>query len=245
MDNSLADFIRRLERINITLKEEQLSCFQKYYEILVEQNQYMNLTAITGYEDVLLKHYVDCLAVNIVPVFQKIISEPESRIIDVGTGAGFPGIPIKIAFPKPYMDLLDSLNKRVGFLNQVIAQTGLEKIRTFHGRAEDFANKQEFRQQYDMCVSRAVANLSTLSEYCLPFIKINGYFIALKSGEISEELNAAKRAIFLLGGQIQEVIPYTLPESDIERNFVVIRKVENTSKKYPRKAGLPSKEPLK
>lgn len=245
MNNSLANFVHRLERLNITLKEEQLSRFQKYYEILVEQNQYMNLTAITEYEDVLLKHYVDCLAVNIVPVFQKVISDRKSRIIDVGTGAGFPGIPIKIAFPEPYMDLLDSLNKRVGFLNRVIEQTGLKKIRTFHGRAEDFANKQEFRQQYDMCVSRAVANLSTLSEYCLPFIKINGYFIALKSGEISEELNEAKKAIFLLGGQIQEVIPYTLPESDIERNFVVIRKAENTSKKYPRKAGLPSKEPLK
>lgn len=245
MNNSLMNFVHRLEKLNIILTEQQLSQFQKYYEILVEQNQYMNLTAITEYEDVLLKHYVDCLAVNIVPVFRQIISEKQNKIIDVGTGAGFPGIPIKIAFPETTIDLLDSLNKRISFLNYVIEQTSLNKIRTFHGRAEDFANKPEFRQQYDMCVSRAVANLSTLSEYCLPFIKINGYFIALKSGEIIEELNAAKSAVFLLGGEVQEVIPCTLPESDIERNFVVIRKIKSTPKKYPRKAGLPSKEPLK
>lgn len=245
MNDALMNFVRRLERLHITLDEKQLDQFQKFYEILVEQNQYMNLTAITEYEDVLLKHYVDCLAVNVVPVFQKLISLRQTKVIDVGTGAGFPGIPIKIAFPETEIDLLDSLNKRIHFLNTVIVQTGLEKIRTFHGRAEDFANKPEFRQQYDMCVSRAVANLSTLSEYCLPFIKTDGYFIALKSGEILEEVNAAKNAISILGGQIEEVFPYTLPDSDIERNFVIIRKVKDTLKRYPRKAGLPSKEPLK
>lgn len=245
MNDTLMYFLQRLEKLQITLSENQLNQFQKFYEILVEQNQYMNLTAITEYEDVLLKHYVDCLAVNVVPVFRKMISEHHVKIIDVGTGAGFPGIPIKITFPEVNIDLLDSLNKRINFLNTVITQTGLENIRTFHGRAEDFANKPEFRQQYDMCVSRAVANLSTLSEYCLPFIKSDGYFIALKSGDIIEELNAAKNAVSILGGFIEEVIPYTLPDSDIERNFVIIKKVKSTLNRYPRKAGLPSKEPLK
>lgn len=245
MNDALVNFVRRLDKLNIILNEKQLDQFQKFYEILVEQNQYMNLTAITEYEDVLLKHYVDCLAVNIVPVFQKLVSEHYVKVIDVGTGAGFPGIPIKIVFPEVHIDLLDSLNKRINFLNTVIMQTGLDKIRTFHGRAEDYANKQEFRQQYTLCVSRAVANLSTLSEYCLPFIKTDGYFIALKSGDILEEVNTAKNAISILGGQIEDVLPYTLPDSDIERNFVIIRKVKNTLKRYPRKAGLPSKEPLK
>lgn len=245
MDSSFNNFIQRLDKLNIILSDKQLSQFQQFYEILVEQNQYMNLTAITEYEDVLLKHYIDCLAVNVVPVFKQLVSKKQVKIIDVGTGAGFPGVPIKIAFPDVNMDLLDSLNKRINFLNNVIEQTGLEKIRTFHGRAEDFANKPDFREQYHLCVSRAVANLSTLSEYCLPYIKVNGFFIALKSGEIAEELNAAKKAVSILGGQVQEVIPYTLPDSDIERNFVVIKKIQSTPKKYPRKAGLPSKEPLK
>lgn len=244
MDSSLEKFIQRLEKLNITLTEKQLEQFQKYYEILVDRNQYMNLTAITEYDDVLLKHYVDCLAVNVVPVFRKLVQNPV-RIIDVGTGAGFPGVPIKIAFPNVNIDLLDSLNKRIHFLDSVIEQISLEQIHTFHGRAEDFANNPLFREQYDLCVSRAVANLSTLSEYCLPYIRQNGFFIALKSGEIVEELQAAEKAIHILGGKIQEVIPYTLPESDIERNFVVIEKVSITPKKYPRKAGLPSKEPLK
>lgn len=245
MNDALVNFVHRLEKLNIILNEEQLNQFHRFYEILVEQNQYMNLTAITQYEDVLLKHYIDCLAVNVVPVFQKLISQHQTKIIDVGTGAGFPGIPIKITFPEVNIDLLDSLNKRINFLNTVIAQTGLRKIRTFHGRAEDFANKTDFRQQYDLCVSRAVANMSTLSEYCLPFIRTDGYFIALKSGDISEEMNYATNAILILGGQIEDIISYTLPDSDIERNFVVIRKVKNTLKRYPRKAGLPSKEPLK
>ncbi len=245
MNPSFYNFIQRLDKLNISLTEKQLSQFQQYYEILVEQNQFMNLTAITEYEDVLLKHYVDCLAVNVIPVFRKIVSKSQAKIIDIGTGAGFPGIPIKIAFPDVKMDLLDSLNKRITFLNRVIEQTELKNIQTFHGRAEDYANKPDFREQYDLSISRAVANLSTLSEYCLPYIKVNGYFIALKSGEITEEQKAAEKAISILGGELEEVIPFILPDSDIERSFVVIRKVKSTSGKYPRKAGLPSKEPLK
>lgn len=245
MNTSLELFIQRLNKLDIVLTDKQLEQFQLYYEILVEQNQYMNLTAITEYDDVLLKHFADCLAVNVVPVFQKLISDNHVRVIDVGTGAGFPGLPIKIAFPHIYIDLLDSLNKRINFLNDVIAQIDLDRVRTFHGRAEDFGNNKEYREKYDLCVSRAVANLSTLSEYCLPYIKNNGYFIALKSGEIADEIEAAKNAISILGGEVQECIPFTLPESDINRNFVVIKKIKNTPNKYPRKAGLPSREPLK
>lgn len=243
---NLADetFIRRLVQLNITLAENQLNQLKEYYNVLVEQNQYMNLTAITEYEDVLLKHYVDCLAVYVVPEFVK-LAAAGAKMIDVGTGAGFPGVPLKIAFPELKVDLLDSLNKRIQFLNQVIDILGLSDINAYHGRAEDFAKLSNYREQYDLCVSRAVANLTTLSEYCLPFIKKGGYFIALKSGEIQEELNSSKKAINILGGSMIKVQHFVLPESDIERSFVVIKKVQETPKKYPRKAGLPSKEPIK
>lgn len=244
MNSSRDIFVRRLAQLNITLSDEQLGQFDDYYHILVEQNRYMNLTAITEYEDVLLKHYVDCLAVNVVPCFNKLLYEKNVRVIDVGTGAGFPGIPLKIAFPDLQIDLLDSLNKRIHFLSQVIDSLNLKGINAYHGRAEDFANNINYREKYDLCVSRAVANLTTLSEYCLPFIKKDGLFIALKSGEINKELISSQNAIDILGGSVLEVIPFTLPESDIERSFVVIRKIKNTPKKYPRKAGLPSKEPL-
>lgn len=245
MNSSRELFVKRLNQLNITLSDEQIGMFDEYYHILYEQNQYMNLTAITDYDDVLLKHYIDCLAVNVVPNFHDLICQKQNvRVIDVGTGAGFPGIPLKIAFPDLQIDLLDSLNKRINFLNHVIENLNLKNINAFHGRAEDFANNVNHREKYDLCVSRAVANLTTLSEYCLPFIKKDGLFIALKSGEIKEELKSSQNAVDILGGTILEVIPYILPESDIERSFVVIKKIKNTPKKYPRKAGLPSKEPL-
>ncbi len=237
-------FLNRLKELNIELSEVQLKQFDKYYEMLVEKNKVMNLTAITEYEDVLLKHYVDCLAVNIVPQFREIIKQGV-KVIDVGTGAGFPGIPLKIAFPEINISLLDSLNKRINFLNEVVENLQLTDVNTFHGRAEDFANNAGHREKYDLCVSRAVANLTTLSEYCLPFINVGGMFIALKSGDIENELAESKHAIKILGGEVTEVIHYTLPDSDIERSFVVIKKIGKTPKKYPRKAGLPSKEPLK
>ena len=166
------------------------------------------------------------------------------NVIDVGTGAGFPGLALKIAYPNLKITLLDSLNKRIQFLNEVIQKLQLEEITTIHGRAEDYSKREEYREKFDLCVSRAVANLSTLSEYCLPYVKKGGYFVSYKSEKVSEEIIIAEHAIKILGGIIDRQVEFYLPKSDIYRNLFVIKKVENTPKKYPRKAGLPSKEPL-
>ena len=165
-------------------------------------------------------------------------------MIDIGTGAGFPGIPLKIAFPELKITLLDSLNKRVNFLNEVIEMLGLKDVTAIHGRAEDYAKQKEHREKYDFCVSRAVANLSTLSEYCIPFVKEGGSFISYKSGKIDEELSQAENAVKILGGKVQNVVKFPLVDTDMDRSFVVIKKMKPTAKKYPRKAGLPAKEPL-
>lgn len=231
-----------LSEFSIELSELQLHQFYQYFELLIEWNKVMNLTTITEVEDVVTKHFVDSL--SLVKVLPDLKSE-QVQILDMGTGAGFPGIPLKIVFPELEITLLDSLNKRINFLNEVIEQLGLKKIKAVHGRAEDYGRDREYREKYDYCVSRAVANLSTLSEYCMPYVKIGGAFIPYKSGKIEEELNQAKGAVKLLGGKIEEVITFMLPKTDVERSFVVVRKKEGTSKKYPRKAGLPGKEPLK
>ena len=231
--------VKGLSELGLTITEEQIEKFDKYYEMLIETNKVMNLTSITEYDEVIIKHFIDSLlVVNIFDINQS------KKMIDVGTGAGFPGIPIKIMFPHLQITLLDSLNKRLKFLNNVIDELGLESIETVHGRAEDIARKEEFREQYDLCVSRAVANLATLSEYCLPYVKVGGCFIPYKSGEIDEELNNSKKAVQILGGKIEEVVKFQLPDTDIGRSFVKIKKNKNTAKKYPRKAGLPAKEPL-
>lgn len=175
----------------------------------------------------------------------KDLSQKEYSIIDVGTGAGFPGIPLKIAYPNLKITLLDSLNKRVKFLQNVIDELGLNNIEGMHGRAEDYGLNTKYREKYDLCVSRAVANLSTLSEYCLPFVKVGGSFISYKSGTIEEEVKQAKGAIKILGGKIQEVLKFSLEEAEAERSFIVIEKKDRISAKYPRKAGMPSKDPLK
>lgn len=218
------------------IQQEQLSI---YYEMLVEKNKVMNLTAITEFEDVLEKHFLDSIAVACYVNLTDQLS-----LIDLGTGAGFPGMPLKIMFPNLKFTLADSLNKRIVFLNEVIDELKLEGITTIHGRAEDLASDKNYRERYDYCVSRAVANLSTLSEYCLPFVKVGGTFISYKSGEIEEELTAAKKAIFLLGGQMSKVVPFQLEGTDISRSFVMIEKVKKTSRAYPRKSGIPSKKPL-
>lgn len=234
---------REVEKIDIQLDNKQLEQFLIYYELLVEWNRVMNLTAITEYKEVVQKHFVDSLSIIKAVDIERLQSESKS-VIDIGTGAGFPGIPIKIAFPKLEITLLDSLNKRIRFLNTVIEKLELENIETIHGRAEDYAKQDKYREQYDVCVSRAVANLSTLSEYSLPFVKTRGYFISYKAENVEEEIKKSEKAITLLGGKVDEVIKFNLPDTDIKRAIIKIRKENLTSKKYPRKSGIPSKEPL-
>lgn len=236
----LDSFLKDLEELQISLSEKQLLQFMTYYEMLVEWNQVMNLTAITDFDEVMKKHFID--SISLIKAYD--VSSSVS-VIDIGTGAGFPGIPLKIAFPNLKITLLDSLNKRVNFLQAVIDELGLHDIEAIHGRAEDFAKKGKLREQYDLCVSRAVANLSTLSEYCLPYIKVGGKFISYKSEKITEESEDAKNAISILGGKIENQIEFVIPNSDIYRNLFVIKKCKETPNKYPRKAGLPAKEPLK
>lgn len=239
MEKDLTQFLSDLEKLNISLSDQQIQQFMKYYELLVEWNSFMNLTAITEFDEVCKKHFVDSVS-----LIKAMDLSKELSVIDIGTGAGFPGIPLKIVFPNLKITLLDSLNKRIKFLDTVIEELALANINTLHGRAEDFAKPGKLRETYDLCVSRAVANLSTLSEYCLPYVKVGGFFISYKSEKIDEESEAAKKAISILGGKVKDQVAFTLPDSDIYRNLYMIEKVKETNKKYPRKAGLPSKEPL-
>lgn len=232
-------FAEELKKLGIVLTPGQREQFERYYELLVERNKVMNLTGITDYDEVNLKHFTDSLTIVRLNDMSKIHS-----MIDVGTGAGFPGIPIKIVFPHIKTALLDSLNKRLKFLNEVIEELGLKEIETLHGRAEDYAKKQEYRDKFELCVSRAVANLSTLSEYCLPFVKNGGSFVSYKSGESDEEIRQSETAVSILGGKIVKIDKFMLPDTDIGRSLVKINKVKNTPGKYPRKAGVPAKEPL-
>ena len=225
--------------IGYHLLDQQMNQFNDFYEMLVEKNKVMNLTAITEYDEVVLKHFIDSIV-----IYKRISEDNVESIMDVGTGAGFPGIPLKILFPEIRLTLLDSLNKRILFLNEVIHNLGLENIECIHGRAEDIGHLPEYREQYDLTVSRAVANLSSLSEYCIPFVRVGGKFISYKSGNIDDELNDAKTAIHLMGSGIEDVEKYTLPDSDMQRSIVVIRKEKKLSNKYPRKAGMPAKQPL-
>ena len=236
MNYNTTKFINDLKAIGIELSDEQLEQFLTYYEMLIEKNKVMNLTAITDFDEVLEKHFEDSLS-----LIQAVDLEKSQAVIDLGTGAGFPGIPLKIAFPNLQITLADSLNKRILFLDDVIRELGLTGIDTVHGRAEDLAKNSDYREKFDLCVSRAVANLSTLSD-CLPFVKIGGKFISYKAGECDEEVAASKSSIFLLGGKISDIKKFELGESG--RAFVIIDKVSGTPKKYPRKAGTPSKDPL-
>lgn len=225
--------------LGIHLTDTQVNQFETYYELLVEWNKVMNLTGITEYDEVMQKHFVDSLSI----VKAADLGQCK-KVLDMGTGAGFPGIPIKIVYPHLEVVLLDSLNKRIKFLNEVIGKLGLSGITAIHGRAEDYAKQKEYREMFDLCVSRAVANLASLSEYCIPYTMLHGNFISYKSGSIEDELQNAKNAVFLLGGKMKDTVKFTLPGSDIERSLVVIEKVKKTPAKYPRKAGLPAKEPI-
>ena len=238
------DFLQLKKDLNefgIELTAEMEEQFLLYYNMLIEWNSFMNLTAITDFDEVLKKHFTDSVSlIRAIPD----LGEKKYRMIDIGTGAGFPGIPLKIVFPNISVVLLDSLNKRVNFLNEVISKLQLTDITAVHGRAEDFAQNKEYRESFDLCVSRAVANLATLSEYCLPFVKKNGRFISYKSEKVSEEFEVSGKAISVLGGEYENQVTFELPDSDIYRNLFVIKKKSATPGKYPRKAGLPSKEPI-
>ena len=237
MNYNTENFKKGLENLKLELTEKQIEQFLKYYEMLIEKNKVMNLTAITEYDEVIEKHFLD--SISLCQVYD--LSKPV-KILDMGTGAGFPGVPLKIAFPEVEITLADSLNKRIKFLDEVVAELGLEKVTTIHARAEELARNKEHRENYDLVVSRAVANLSTLGEYCIPFVKMGGNFISYKSGEVDEEVNVASKAIKILGGQIKDIYKFDL--SDQKRSFVTIEKIKTTPKTYPRKAGTPSKEPL-
>ena len=231
------DFIGKLKEFNIKINDEQIKKFMNYMNLLLEWNEKINLTAITQPEEVKLKHFVDSLTVL------KYIND-DDKVIDIGTGAGFPGIPLKIMNENTKITLLDSLNKRINFLNIVIETLNLRNIQAIHGRAEEIARNKLYREKYDVAVSRAVANLSTLTEYMLPFVKVGGKCICMKGANVNEELERAQNAIKELGGEIERVDNFYLSDNDNERNIIVIKKVKETNPKYPRKAGTPSKEPL-
>lgn len=227
----------RAKKIDIDLNNEQLENFYQYKELILEWNEKINLTAIKEDEEFLNKHFIDSLTVT------KYISNENKKIIDIGTGAGFPGIPIKIVRDNEIV-LFDSLNKRLKVLDSIIQDLNLNNVRTLHGRAEETFKTKEYRESYDIATSRAVANLNVLAEYMLPAIKVGGKCICMKAGNIEEELNEAKKAIRLLGGKIEKVEKIILPDTQIERNIIIIKKVANTPKQYPRKPGTPSKDPI-
>ena len=223
-------------QFGVELNEKQLFQFYRYYELLIDWNEKINLTAITEFEEVLKKHFLDSISIG------RIMKQGDSvSVLDIGTGAGFP---IKIAFPDTKVTLLDSLNKRVNFLNHVIQELELDNIFALHGRAEDFAKKKEMREQFDLCVSRAVANLSSLSEFCLPYVKLGGSFISYKSEKAMEELEFCANAISILGGGNVKTDEFFLSGTDFKRTFIMIEKIKETPLKYPRKAGTPIKYPL-
>lgn len=236
-NRDLTQFKKDLEELHIVLSDYQLDQFTDYYEFLIEKNKVMNLTAITQFDEALKKHFIDSLSLVKILDLRKDLS-----LLDVGTGAGFPGIPLKIAFPNLRITLLDSQQKRVRFLQETIDRLSLDQAEAIHGRAEDLAKPNLLREQFDLCVSRAVANLASLSEYCLPYVKLGGFFISYKTDE--NETEQAQRAIRLLGGTLKEQKVFTLPSSDICRNLIVVEKCRPTPKQYPRKAGTANRKPL-
>lgn len=236
---NINEFIDEFDRYkDIKLSVEQYKKFHKYMNLLIEWNEKINLTAIVEPKEVILKHFVDSLTIS------KYLKNGD-KLIDVGTGAGFPGIPNKINNENLNVTLLDSLKKRTIFLDEVINNLQLKNIKSIHGRVEEIAQNKEYREKYDVVTSRAVAQLNILLEYMLPLVKVGGICICMKGSEIEEELNNAKNALQILGGEIEKVESFELADSEMKRNLVIIKKVKNTPNKYPRKAGTPNKEPLK
>ena len=225
------------KEISIEFSNIQIEKFYKYMNLLIEWNEKINLTAITEPKEIIIKHFIDSLT-----VLKDI--KGKNALVDVGTGAGFPGIPLKIMDEEIKITLLDSLNKRINFLNEVINQLDLKNIETIHSRVEDAGKNKKYRERFDIATARAVANLATLSEYMLPLVKVGGKSICMKGSEVSEELQNSKKAISILGGEIENIDNFQLPKSDMMRNIVIIKKVKNTPNKYPRKPGTPSKEPI-
>lgn len=236
-ENFKEEFIQKLNLIEINLDNNQLEEFYKYMCLLIEWNEKMNLTAIIEPKEIILKHFIDSLT---------ILNEIEDKktLIDIGTGAGFPGIPLKIAKPNLKVVLLDSLNKRILFLNEVINKLELENIETIHARVEDIGKNIKYRENFEIVTSRAVANLAILSEYMIPLTKIGGKCICMKGSSIKDEINESQKAINLLGGKVEKIDEFVLPSTDIKRNIIVIKKEKNTPKNFPRKAGIPSKNPI-
>lgn len=227
--------------IGLDPDEEKIRLFQKFYEMLIETNKQMNLTAITKPKEVVYKHFIDSLSLE---KAYGSIADQNYRVLDIGTGAGFPSIPLAIFYPGLEITALDSLNKRIKFIYSVKDELGLENLHLLHARAEDLAREKNYRESFDLVLSRAVANLSTLSEYCIPFLKQGGAFIPYKSNKSEEELKKAKKAINILGGEIEKEYSFRLSFEETERRLIIIRKTKKTSDKYPRKAGIPAKEPL-
>jgi 16S rRNA (guanine527-N7)-methyltransferase len=232
-------FQASLKEKGMELTSQQLSQFETYYELLVEWNEKMNLTAITEKEEVYLKHFYDSVTAGFYFDFNKKIS-----VCDVGAGAGFPAIPLKICFPDIQLTVVDSLNKRIGFLQHVVDELQLKDVSLYHDRAETFAHRPEFRQQFDLVMARAVARLSVLSELCLPLVKKGGHFLGMKGANLPEEVRDGEKAVKLLGGKIRDIHSFFLPIEESERNIVIIEKLNDTPKKFPRKPGTPNKSPI-
>lgn len=231
--------IEGAKEYGISLSDEQINKFSRYAQLIVEWNEKMNLTAITDQKDIVIKHFLDSLSMS------TLVSENDKSLIDVGTGAGFPGIPIKIIRKDIKVTLLDSLEKRIKFLKEVCVYLDLDNITQMHGRAEDFGANNIYREQYDIATARAVANLSVLLEYCLPLVKIGGIFVAMKGPDVNDEVKDAKKALDILGGKVEQIKSFILPNSDNERTLVVIRKYRQTPTNYPRKSGKPARQPIK
>jgi len=223
----------------LEFNEKKYNQFMEYKALIKEWNEKVNLTAIKEDEEIVKKHFIDSMK-----VFKFDELKSAKNIIDIGTGGGFPGIPMKIIKPEINIVLLDSLNKRIKFLNEVIKSLDLKDIKAIHGRAEDFAQEKQYREKFDVAVSRAVANLTVLSEYCIPYVKVGGYFVAMKGPAVEEEIKVSKNAIRMLGGRIEHIEKVQIEDSDLNHNLVIIKKIAETHKKYPRKAGIVAKEPL-